>query len=129
MVYVGTGENYSTPANDMSDAIIALQQETGEIVWVQQTIEGDAWNGACVGPKVNCPEEDGPDFDFGASRAEQSRVNRAAPHPFSNPLRSRGRSRRDRPVLKPRYKIVVQRSRRRVAVRRFLLQTLETDCL
>ncbi|MEM1246561.1 MAG: PQQ-binding-like beta-propeller repeat protein [Acidobacteriota bacterium] len=66
LIYVGTGENYSTPANDMSDAIIALQQETGEIVWVQQTIEGDAWNGACVGPKVNCPEEDGPDFDFGA---------------------------------------------------------------
>ncbi len=66
LLYVGTGENYSTPANDKSDAIIALHLATGKIEWVQQTIAGDAWNGACVGPKINCPEEDGPDFDFGA---------------------------------------------------------------
>lgn len=28
-------------------------------------IEGDVWNGVCVGLKVNCFEEDGFDFDFG----------------------------------------------------------------
>ena len=66
LVYVGTGENYSTPANDMSDAIIAMRRDSGEVVWVQQTLAGDAWNGACVVRGVNCPEEDGPDFDFGA---------------------------------------------------------------
>ncbi len=66
LVYVGTGENYSTPANDKSDAIIAIEMESGEVRWIQQTIEGDAWNGACGLTKVNCPEEDGPDFDFGA---------------------------------------------------------------
>ena len=40
---------------------------SGEVQWVRQTIEGDAWNGACVAASpINCPEEDGPDFDFGA---------------------------------------------------------------
>lgn len=68
LIYVGTGENYSSPANDKSDAIIALEPETGKVRWIQQTIEGDAWNGACgrFGTQVNCPEENGPDFDFGA---------------------------------------------------------------
>ncbi|QTD57454.1 outer membrane protein assembly factor BamB family protein [Parasphingorhabdus cellanae] len=68
LIYVGTGENYSSPANDMSDAIIALEPDSGAVVWVQQTIEGDAWNAACGrhGTQVNCPEENGPDFDFGA---------------------------------------------------------------
>ena len=68
LLYVGTGENYSSPANEMSDAIIALELTTGRVRWVRQTIAGDAWNAAC-GPRnnrVNCPAEDGPDFDFGA---------------------------------------------------------------
>ena len=68
LIYVGTGENYSSPANEKSDSIIALDLETGAVEWITQTIEGDAWNGACgrFGSQVNCPEENGPDFDFGA---------------------------------------------------------------
>ncbi len=68
LLYVGTGENYSSPANDKSDAIIALRLDTGAVEWIQQTISGDAWNAACGrnGSQVNCPQEDGPDFDFGA---------------------------------------------------------------
>lgn len=68
LLYVGTGENYSSPANDRSDAIIALKLSTGAVEWVRQTISGDAWNGACSrnGSRPNCPIEDGPDFDFGA---------------------------------------------------------------
>jgi polyvinyl alcohol dehydrogenase (cytochrome) len=68
LLYAGTGENYSTPATGLSDSILAISMETGELVWKTQTIEGDAWNASC-GPRnnrVNCPEEDGPDFDFGA---------------------------------------------------------------
>ncbi|HEV2568640.1 PQQ-binding-like beta-propeller repeat protein [Sphingomonas sp.] len=68
LIYVGTGENYSSPATDMSDAIVAFDMTSGRTRWVRQTVRGDAWNAAC-GPKnnrVNCPEEDGPDFDFGA---------------------------------------------------------------
>ncbi len=67
LLYVGTGENYSSPANDKSDAIIALHLDTGAVKWVQQTIAGDAWNAACGREaRPNCPKEDGPDFDFGA---------------------------------------------------------------
>lgn len=64
---VGTGENYSSPASGESDALIAFDLESGDINWVFQATEGDAWNVACgevTGP--NCPEENGPDFDFGA---------------------------------------------------------------
>ena len=66
LVYVGTGENYSSPATDMSDAIVALEIATGAVRWVRQTVAGDAWNGACGRTEANCPEENGPDFDFGA---------------------------------------------------------------
>lgn len=66
LVYIGTGENYSSPATEMSDAIVALEIETGAVRWVRQTVAGDAWNGACGRTEANCPEEGGPDFDFGA---------------------------------------------------------------
>lgn len=68
VMYVGTGENYSSPANDTSDAILALSLKDGSIVWRQQMTEGDAWNMGCeTDERVNCPPEDGPDYDFGAA--------------------------------------------------------------
>ena len=68
LVYFGTGENYSSPANDKSDAIIAVDAATGRIRWVRQLLAGDAWNGACLktDSRANCPREDGPDLDIGA---------------------------------------------------------------
>jgi polyvinyl alcohol dehydrogenase (cytochrome) len=68
VLYVGTGENYSSPANDTSDAILALSLDDGAIVWRRQMTEADAWNMACESEeRINCPEEDGPDYDFGAA--------------------------------------------------------------
>lgn len=68
VMYVGTGENYSSPANDTSDAIIALSLKDGSIVWSQQMTAGDAWNMGCeTEERINCPPEDGPDYDFGAA--------------------------------------------------------------
>jgi polyvinyl alcohol dehydrogenase (cytochrome) len=68
LLYIGTGENYSSPANAMSDAIIALELATGRVRWVRQVLSGDAWNASCgkIGNNINCPREDGPDLDFGA---------------------------------------------------------------
>lgn len=68
LLYIGTGENYSSPASAMSDSIIALDLATGKIRWWQQTIANDAWNASCesFGDGINCPREDGPDLDFGA---------------------------------------------------------------
>ena len=68
VLYVGTGENTSSPATDMSDAIVAIALEDGAIRWHFQGTANDAFNMACgrrAGP--NCPKENGPDFDFGAS--------------------------------------------------------------
>ena len=67
-LYVGTGENYSSPADANSDAVIAINMETGERVWQRQSTAGDAWNVACVmEDNPNCPAEEGPDFDHGSS--------------------------------------------------------------
>ncbi len=55
----------STPATHNSDAVIALDMETGDEVWVFQGLAGDIWNVACHVGGANCPENAGPDFDFG----------------------------------------------------------------
>ena len=68
LAYFGTGENYSSPADGNSDAVIAVDLTTGERVWTRQSTAGDAWNVACMmADNPNCPAEDGPDFDHGAS--------------------------------------------------------------
>ena len=68
VLYVGTGEGYTSPAADTSDAVVAFSLETGERQWTKQLLGGDAWNMACfIGEAANCPEEDGPDLDIGAS--------------------------------------------------------------
>ncbi len=67
-LYFGTGENYSSPADDNSDAMVAVNLGTGERLWHKQFTPDDAWNVACMmAGNPNCPEEDGPDFDQGSS--------------------------------------------------------------
>jgi polyvinyl alcohol dehydrogenase (cytochrome) len=71
-LYVGTGENYSSPADGNSDAIIAYELATGKKLWASQQTAEDAWNTACFTgfPGIdnsNCPEENGPDYDFGSN--------------------------------------------------------------
>ncbi|NOX68905.1 MAG: PQQ-binding-like beta-propeller repeat protein [Gammaproteobacteria bacterium] len=66
-LYFGTGNNFSHPASGTSDAIIALDIDTGGLVWKFQAVQGDVWNGACLNDGANCPENAGEDFDFGSS--------------------------------------------------------------
>lgn len=66
-IYIGTSQNLSQPATDTSDAIIALDMDSGEVAWQFQALAGDAWNAACLNDGANCPEDAGGDFDFGAS--------------------------------------------------------------
>lgn len=68
-LYVGTGDNYSEPDSGTSDSVIAIGLETGDVRWVYQATAGDIWNGACMNPYrgPNCPENEGPDYDIGAS--------------------------------------------------------------
>ena len=67
VMYVTTGDNYSSPTTATSDAIVALDLATGHIVWSKQTTPGDAYNSSCGTDKQNCPDENGPDYDFGSS--------------------------------------------------------------
>ena len=67
LLYVGTGEGYTSPASDYSDAVIAFDLDTGQMMRHYQSIAADAWNMACyIGGGTNCPEENGPDLDIGA---------------------------------------------------------------
>ena len=66
LLYVATGDNYSDPPSNTSDAILAMQLKTGELMWSRQLTQNDAFNTACGNPQpANCPESKGPDFDFG----------------------------------------------------------------
>ena len=73
-LYVATGDSYTEPAAPESDAIMALAMDTGRILWTQQTLPGDAWNIACFETtpegRANCPEDAGPDYDFGIPRPD-----------------------------------------------------------
>ncbi len=66
-IYVGTGENYSSPADGNSDAIFSMNADDGKIVWRRQLTAGDAWNVGCMMGNENCPVENGPDVDLSAS--------------------------------------------------------------
>lgn len=69
-LYVATGDNYSSPPTSMSDSLVALSLGTGRILWSKQFTAKDTWNSSCpLEGKVNCPDSEGPDFDFGASAA------------------------------------------------------------
>jgi polyvinyl alcohol dehydrogenase (cytochrome) len=65
-VYVVTGDAYSDPAARTSDAFLAFDMDTGKLLWSRQLTEGDAFNLGCP-TGDNCPETNGPDFDFGCS--------------------------------------------------------------
>jgi len=63
LMYVTTGDNYSHPATNTSDAVIALDMATGAIAWSKQITPADVFNGTCRSDPSKC----GPDFDFGSS--------------------------------------------------------------
>ena len=77
-IFFGTGQSTQSPASEFSDAIITLDLETGKRIWSTQTLSGDAHNVACEIPvvkRLSCPDEDGPDFDFGASVIQSKTSN------------------------------------------------------
>jgi len=68
LLYVTTGDNYTEPASETSDAVIALALTDGRIAWSKQITARDAYNGSCNRDhRSNCPYEPGPDYDFGSS--------------------------------------------------------------
>jgi len=67
-LYITTGNNYSDPTTPLSDAFVALDLQSGKVLWSVQMTQKDAYTAACRLPdKTNRAVSNGPDFDFGAS--------------------------------------------------------------
>jgi polyvinyl alcohol dehydrogenase (cytochrome) len=67
-IYAGTGNSYTDVFTGHSDAIIAFDLKTGKVKWVNQVTPKDNFLVGCRQAGVgNCPEEAGPDHDFGSS--------------------------------------------------------------
>jgi polyvinyl alcohol dehydrogenase (cytochrome) len=62
-LYVGTGNAYSAPAAPTTDAIVAIDLDSGKIMWSAQGTSNDVWLAACLG---NAAPSCGPDQDFGS---------------------------------------------------------------
>lgn len=72
-IYVSTGNNYSDPPTNTSDAVIAFDIYSGKKLWSRQFTAKDLWNSGCVAEKKdNCPNQHGDDYDFGAPPLLQS---------------------------------------------------------
>ena len=93
-IYFVTGNTFSDPDVGRSDAIIALDLDTGKILWIQQDEAKDVWHTGCpqgqgppgfppktfragsasapgsrrppMPPTYYCPDPEGPDWDFSA---------------------------------------------------------------
>jgi polyvinyl alcohol dehydrogenase (cytochrome) len=91
-IYVGTGNNYTatdaantceeaaiassnssancTPPDDLFDSTVALDLQTGRVVWAHKVEGWDAWNVACAILPLGatwCPSIQSPDYDFGGA--------------------------------------------------------------
>jgi len=65
-LYVATGDNYSDPPTATSDAVLAMDLQTGKLLWSRQLTPNDAYNVGCTTPQqTHCPQMHGSDFDFG----------------------------------------------------------------
>jgi polyvinyl alcohol dehydrogenase (cytochrome) len=68
-VYFGTGDATTAPPAVTTDAIMAVDINTGKLLWSYQATEGDVFMGGCNGPVKSeaCPNPNGPDMDIGNS--------------------------------------------------------------
>ena len=76
-IYFTTGNSYSEPADDNSDAVFAIDLTSGKVKWHTQTLAGDTWLGwdyqcrhsAQQNSLPGCPglKNPGPDVDFTTS--------------------------------------------------------------
>lgn len=66
-LYMATGAAYTSPAPAETDAVIAVDLETGKPVWRYQAAANDAWTMSCrMADKTNCPTPHGHGDDFTA---------------------------------------------------------------
>lgn len=62
--FVTTGDAYSAPADSTTDAVVAMDLQTGTVLWHTQGTADDIWTVKCMTPAA--PDECGPDQDYGS---------------------------------------------------------------
>ncbi|HEY0963436.1 MAG TPA: PQQ-binding-like beta-propeller repeat protein [Pseudomonadales bacterium] len=63
-LFVTTGDAYSAPADEATDAVVAMNLDDGERQWLHQGTANDIWTVACMRP--DAADDCGPDQDYGA---------------------------------------------------------------
>jgi polyvinyl alcohol dehydrogenase (cytochrome) len=68
-VYFGTGDAWAAPSTATTDAIMAVDVDSGRMLWAYQVTAHDVHLGGCSGPELSaaCPRINGPDMDIGNS--------------------------------------------------------------
>jgi polyvinyl alcohol dehydrogenase (cytochrome) len=66
LVYAATRRFYTGIDINTSDAVLAFNIDNGRLMWVSQATAKDNYIVGCPA-SPNCPEEVGPDYDFGSS--------------------------------------------------------------
>ena len=74
VVYAATGNSYTDVDINTSDSIVAFDLESGRMLWSSQVTPKDNFIVGCPGV-ANCPDEKGPDFDFGSSPVLRTLAN------------------------------------------------------
>ncbi len=69
-IYFGTGDATTAPSPKTTDAIVAIDINTGNLLWSYQADENDVYIGSCAArggnaPSEICPTPNGPDLDIG----------------------------------------------------------------
>ncbi|ALC14727.1 outer membrane protein assembly factor BamB family protein [Sphingopyxis sp. 113P3] len=71
IVYVGTSNSYTEKTYDNADSVMALNADSGAVLWSRQLTPDDNYIDGCYRPAAqrpaNCPSPLGPDFSIGAS--------------------------------------------------------------
>ena len=68
-VYFGTGDATTPPSPPTTDGVMAVDIDTGRLLWSYQATENDVFMGGCgqENRSLACPEQNGPDADIGNS--------------------------------------------------------------
>ena len=67
-IYFGTGDATTYPAIDTSDAVMAVDMDSGRVLWSHQVHRNDSFLVGCGNRRTeNCPKVVGPDWDIPAS--------------------------------------------------------------
>jgi polyvinyl alcohol dehydrogenase (cytochrome) len=65
LLYVSTGNEYTSPFVPTSDGVVALDLASGKIAWSKQLFEKDIFVTKCADADPACDEKRGPDYDMG----------------------------------------------------------------